>query len=167
MSTSSQSEVRDVGESKQEALRALLGSLAPDGKLALPEDADVSKLAEKLDELLASKGGLRGAQASIPRDAQGRPLNEEGLPIVEIVEPIANDPPVEPAPSNDIASSSVSRQAPLSPLPNWALSPAALAARRRERDRILDILEREEEEELARETAANRTVGNDVPPPQV
>ncbi|KAG8682199.1 hypothetical protein FRC09_016951, partial [Ceratobasidium sp. 395] len=167
MSTSSQSEVRDVEESKQEALRALLSSLVPDGKLALPEDADINKLAEKLDELLASKGGLRGAQASIARDDQGRPLNEEGLPIVEIVEPIANYLPAEPPSSNEIASSSVSRQAPLSPLPNWALSPAALAARRRERDRILDILEREEEEELAREAAANRIVGNDVPPPQV
>ncbi|KAG9128378.1 hypothetical protein FRC07_014791 [Ceratobasidium sp. 392] len=167
MSTSSQSEVRDVAESKQEALRALLNSVAPDGQMTLPKDADVIKLADKLDELLASKGGLLGAQANIARDDQGRPLNEEGLPIVEIVEPVTNDSIAVPPPSGNIASpSSVSQQAPLSPLPNWALSPTALAARRRERDRILDMLEREEEEELAREASANRAARKDVPAPK-
>ncbi|KAG9093279.1 hypothetical protein FRC06_011584 [Ceratobasidium sp. 370] len=156
MSTSFQSETPDVGLSKQEALRALLNSFVPDGQLALPNDANVSKLAERLDGLLASKGDLLGAQASIARDDQGRPLNEEGLPIIDIVEPVADDFLADPPPSL------VSSQAPWSPLPNWALSPAALAARRRERDRILDILEREEEEELVREADADRATRNEI-----
>lgn len=149
--------------------------------MSLPNDSDVSKLAEKLDELLASKGGLLGAQDGMVRDDQGRvrlhsdenecatdgycptqPLNEEGLPIMEIVEPVTNDSPADPPPR-----SSVSAQATLSPLPNWALSPAALAARRRERDQILDMLEREEQDELAREvvtaSSTNATTQVSVP----
>ncbi|KAF8599685.1 hypothetical protein BDV93DRAFT_295444 [Ceratobasidium sp. AG-I] len=155
MSTSAEPEVRDVAESKQEALRALLNSLAPNGEMTVPKDADIEKLAEKLDELLISKGGLLGAQSNILRDDQGRPLNEEGLPIMEIVEPVSNGPPGNSLPLSSFASSSIpaSEQAPLSPLPNWALSSEALAARRRERDRILDLLEQEEADELAREEA--------------
>ncbi|CAE6438993.1 unnamed protein product [Rhizoctonia solani] len=173
MSTTAQSEVRSMEGSKQEALKALLNSLMPNGQMALPDETNVDKLAEKLDELLASKGGL-DAYTNIPRDDQGRPLNEEGLPIMEIIEPVAdtNESSETRSPPVDIVSSStfVSGQAPLSPLPNWALSPAALAARRRERDRILDILEREEEAEFTREAAAthaptkrNSTVPQPVP----
>ncbi|CAE6435480.1 hypothetical protein ACGC1H_002887 [Rhizoctonia solani] len=173
MSTTAQGgEVHSMGASKQEALRALLNSLVPNGQMALPDDANVDKLTEKLDELLASKGGI-DAYTNIPRDDQGRPLNEEGLPIMEIMEPVANtneSSVARPSPM-DTASSSMSMlgQAPLSPLPNWALSPAALAARRRERDRILDILEREEEAEFARTAAAtheptNRSLDTVSPP---
>ncbi|KAJ1307447.1 hypothetical protein OPQ81_001548 [Rhizoctonia solani] len=159
MSTTKGGETRSIGTSKQEALRALINSLVPSGQMALPDDANVDKLAEKLDELLASKGGL-DAYTNIPRDDQGRPLNEEGLPIMDIIEPVSNtneSSATQPSPV-DIASSSIPMlgQAPLSPLPDWALSPAALAARRRERDRILDMLEREEEEEFAREAAASQ-----------
>jgi hypothetical protein len=39
--------------------------------MTIPDDANVNKLAEKLDELLASKGGL-DAYTNIPRDEQGR-----------------------------------------------------------------------------------------------
>jgi hypothetical protein len=53
------------------ALRALLNSLVPNGQMTLPDDADIDKLAENLDKLLASKGGL-DAYTSIPRDDQGR-----------------------------------------------------------------------------------------------
>ncbi|KAG8691434.1 hypothetical protein FRC08_010180 [Ceratobasidium sp. 394] len=60
------------GEAKEEALRELLNSFATDGEPVLPKDASVSKLAEKLDELLASKGGLLGVHASVARDDQGR-----------------------------------------------------------------------------------------------
>ncbi|CAE7098552.1 unnamed protein product [Rhizoctonia solani] len=77
---------------------------------------------------------------------------------MEIMEPVTNTNES----SLDITSSSLSvlGQAPLSPLPNWALSPAALAARRRERDRILDLLEQEEEAEFAREAAATHEPTN-------
>ncbi|CAE6436295.1 unnamed protein product [Rhizoctonia solani] len=164
MSTTAQGgETRSIGASKQEALRALLNSLVPNGQMAFPDDANVDKLAEKLDELLASKGGI-DAYTNIPRDDQGRPLNEEGLPIMEIIEPVANtnESSVAQPSSMDITSSSMSMlgQAPLSPLPNWALSLAALAARRRERDRILDMLEREEEAEYARAAAATHEPTN-------
>ncbi|CAE6470712.1 unnamed protein product [Rhizoctonia solani] len=175
MSTSTpEGEARSIAASKQEALRALFNSLVPNGQMTIPDDTNLDRLAEKLDELLASKGGL-DAYTNIPRDDQGRPLNEEGLPIMEIIEPITNANDSETQSSlADITSSStsVSGQPLLSPLPSWALSPAALAARRRERDRILDILEREEEEEFAREAGAavtyeptdrNSTVSHSVP----
>ncbi|CUA76024.1 hypothetical protein RSOLAG22IIIB_02030 [Rhizoctonia solani] len=162
MSTTTQgSETRSVEVNKQEALKALLNSLAPGGQITLPDDVNVGRLAEKLDELLSSKGGI-DAYANIPRDDQGRPLNEEGLPIMEIIEPIAttNESSVtQPSPITS-PSISMSGQTPLSPLPSWALSPAALAARRRERDRILDILEQEEEAEFAREAAATHEPTN-------
>ncbi|CEL55337.1 hypothetical protein RSOLAG1IB_01347 [Rhizoctonia solani AG-1 IB] len=154
--TTPEGEAHSIGVSKREALRALLNSLVPNGQMTIPDDTNVNKLAEKLDELLASKGGL-DAYTNIPRDEQGRPLNEEGLPIMEIIEPVSNvNESSATQPPADIASLSISAtgQAQLSPLPNWALSPAALAARRRERDRILDMLEREEEEEFAREAVA-------------
>ncbi|CAE6472226.1 unnamed protein product [Rhizoctonia solani] len=154
--TTPEGKARIVGASKQEALRALLNSLVSNGQMTISDDTNVDKLAEKLDELLASKGGL-DAYTNIPRDDQGRPLNEEGLPIMEIIEPVTNvnESSTTRPPPVDIASPSisVSGQTPLSPLPNWALSPAALAARRQERDRILDMLEREEEEEFALEAA--------------
>ncbi|KAH7341855.1 hypothetical protein B0J17DRAFT_276585 [Rhizoctonia solani] len=164
MSTAAEEgEVRSMGASKQEALRALLKSLVPNGQMTLPDDSNVDKLAEKLEELLASKGGLE-AYTNLPRDDQGRPLNEEGLPIMEIIEPVAdsNESSATGPPAVDTVSSliSVSGHAPLSPLPDWALSPAALAARRRERDRILDILEQEEEKEFAREAAATHESTN-------
>ncbi|CAE6427375.1 unnamed protein product [Rhizoctonia solani] len=164
MSTTAEGgEVRSMGASKQEALRALLKSLMPNGQMTLPDDVNVDKLAEKLEELLASKGGLE-AYTNLPRDDQGRPLNEEGLPIMEIIEPVAdtNESSATQPSAVDTVSPliSASGQAPLSPLPNWALSPAALAARRRERDRILDILEQEEEREFAREAAATHESTN-------
>jgi hypothetical protein len=73
---------------------------------------------------------------------------------MEIIEPVTNEL-ADHSSLVDVASPAVSviGQAPLFPLPNWALSPAALAARRQERDRILDILEQEEEEMFAREAA--------------
>lgn len=53
------------------ALRAILNYLVPNGEVTLPENADVEKLAERLDELLANKGGLN-AYMNVPRDDQGR-----------------------------------------------------------------------------------------------
>ncbi|KAF8754144.1 hypothetical protein RHS01_06249 [Rhizoctonia solani] len=143
MSTSTpEGEARSIAASKQEGkpgetdIESPVQFTRPDGQMTIPDDTNLDRLAEKLDELLARQE-TQSSLADIPS-----------------------------------SSTSVSGQPLLSPLPSWALSPAALAARRRERDRILDILEREEEEEFAREAGAavtyeptdrNSTVSHSVP----
>ena len=66
-------------------------------------------------------------------------MNEEGLPIIDIVEPV---PATGEGPSPYVGAIPPSNDPDLIPL--WALSPAEIARRRAERDRILDILEEEE-----------------------
>lgn len=67
-------------------------------------------------------------------------LNEEGLPIIEITEPIHGSEP-QPSPYLDVDA----------PIPTADLSSTEKERRRRERDRILDLLEEEEEMEQVRE----------------
>ncbi|KAI0362435.1 hypothetical protein OH77DRAFT_1416696 [Trametes cingulata] len=78
-----------------------------------------------------------------------RLVNEEGLPIVDIVEPV---------PANQELATSTPALSSGDPdlLPLWTLSPAEKARRRAERDRILDMLEEEERIERAKEEAEER-----------
>lgn len=64
-------------------------------------------------------------------------INEEGLPIVDINEPVTSaDITFRPDPDGHFDDPDL--------LPVWALSPAEQARRRAERERILDLLEEEE-----------------------
>ncbi|PCH37877.1 hypothetical protein WOLCODRAFT_22915 [Wolfiporia cocos MD-104 SS10] len=74
-------------------------------------------------------------------------LNEEGLPIIDIVEPVT-DEKTSSQPANVFDDPDL--------LPLWALSPAEKARRRAERERILDLLEAQESLEQEREEAAER-----------
>lgn len=74
-------------------------------------------------------------------------VNEEGLPIIDIVEPV----PANERPSSGNASTLDSDLIPL-----WALSPAEKTRRRVERDRILDTLEEEERAQREQEQEQER-----------
>lgn len=80
-------------------------------------------------------------------------LNEEGLPIIDIVEPVKDDV-ASPRPPAHVASPPIFDDPDL--LPHWALSPAEKARRKAERERILDLLEEEERVEQEREEQAAR-----------
>ncbi|KAJ7709611.1 hypothetical protein B0H17DRAFT_1028487 [Mycena rosella] len=129
---------QNLNDGSAQALQALLNSLTPDapveggGKLSA---AAVKKLSEKLKELVGDDVG-----APQNRNEEGQLLNEEGLPIIDITEPtqVADVPPLSLVPDEDI------------PIPISALPPSEQQLRRRERDRILDLLEEEEQAEQAK-----------------
>ena len=75
-------------------------------------------------------------------------LNEEGLPIIEINEPESSLATTTYPPSTTFDDSNV--------LPLWTLSPEEQVRRKRERERILDLLEEEERLETLREELSER-----------
>ncbi|KAI5124518.1 hypothetical protein M0805_003042 [Coniferiporia weirii] len=126
--------VRDLNESRKQALQALISSLAPKGSTGqtrLGED-HVGALSEKLYQLLGDSDG-----STEHRNEDGELLNEEGLPIVEISEPA--DYTTEPA----LSSEPLVPEHGLKPLSH--LSEQERLRLRARRDRILDMLEEEEE----------------------
>ncbi|KAJ6597200.1 hypothetical protein DFH09DRAFT_1133941 [Mycena vulgaris] len=126
--------IQNLNDGSAEALQALLNSLTPGsaveggGKLS---PAAVKKLSEKLKQLVGDEAG-----APQNRNEEGQLLNEEGLPIIDITEPI-QAPGLPPAPLFPEDA----------PIPIAALPVSEQERRRRERDRILDLLEEEEEAE--------------------
>ncbi|KAJ7047103.1 hypothetical protein C8F04DRAFT_1062683 [Mycena alexandri] len=131
--------VQNLGDGNAKALQALLQSLSPDlaaeGGGKLSADA-VQKLSAKLEQLVGNDIG-----EPQQRNEEGQLLNEEGLPIIDITEPLQVS-------ETQIDSVFLDENAP-SPLS--ALPPSEKERRERERDRILDLLEQEEEMEQARE----------------
>ncbi|KAK0228822.1 hypothetical protein IW262DRAFT_1353240 [Armillaria fumosa] len=136
---------RHLAEGGSEALRALFNAIEPGADKNLSQEA-LQRLSEKLTEFSgavdASK--LSGNSGGEPR------LNEEGLPIIDI-----NEPDLE------VGSSSNMHSAEPDLIPLSSLSPGELEVRRRERDRILDMLETEEEtlERKTNEVATERRRG--------
>ncbi|KAI0064446.1 hypothetical protein BV25DRAFT_237405 [Artomyces pyxidatus] len=115
-----------------QALQALLRSLSPNQAEAGSEISKehALKISQKLDELLG-EDAADGEQ----RNERGELLNEEGLPIIEISEPMAFD--VSP-----LTETPILEEPGLVPL--FHLSPAERARSRAKMDHILDILEEEE-----------------------
>ncbi|KAF7975835.1 hypothetical protein HWV62_8395 [Athelia sp. TMB] len=134
---------RDLSQSRDQALQALLGSLSSkDGS----SSADVArKLSEKLDELV---GGV--SDPGQPRNEQGELVNEEGLPIIDVTEPIIDDQ--INGVSGNLVTADASDLVPLASLPDLERD-----RRRIERDRILDMLENEEASENTRSESSLRT----------
>ncbi|KAJ7087767.1 hypothetical protein C8R44DRAFT_26785 [Mycena epipterygia] len=130
---------QNLADGSVQALQALLQSLAPDsaiegaGKLS---PTAVRKLSEKLTQLVGD-----GSGEPQNRNEEGQLLNEEGLPIIDITEPILvpDIPQASLIPEED------------APIRLETLPVSEQERRRRERDRILDLLEEEEEAEQARE----------------
>ncbi|KAF7793154.1 hypothetical protein EIP86_004263 [Pleurotus ostreatoroseus] len=120
------------------------GSQAIDGNLS---EQQVRKLSDKLEEVL---GNVPVDSDGAKRNEKGELVNEDGLPIIDINEPIdTND---AAAPNTDQLSNFDDPGL----LPLWTLSPAEKARRRAERDRILDVLEEEERLQQTREAEATR-----------
>jgi hypothetical protein len=144
------------------ALQALLTKLSPedtqDGKPMTPEQ--LAKISDKLGDLLGDAGAehrnQRGEVRSPPARQRfvshnGQLVNEEGLPIIEIAEPI---PAVAPSPAfAQLPSSTVVADAVLSQTP---LSPQARERERAELDAFFDLMEEEEAEEEARAAMRER-----------
>ncbi|KAJ7583001.1 hypothetical protein C8J56DRAFT_956275 [Mycena floridula] len=121
---------RNLNDEGPKAFQALLQSLAPELQNEpnmTPET--LQKLSGKMTELLgedAAKQLLSGAPIQPA-------LNEEGLPILEITEPVTG------------ADATVLRSDDLDLLPLKSLPVSERDRKRRERDRILDLLEAEEQ----------------------
>ncbi|KAJ7172200.1 hypothetical protein C8R46DRAFT_1085101 [Mycena filopes] len=131
-------QAQNLNEGNASALQALLQSLGP-GSAAegggLSAEA-VQKLSARLEQLVGD-----GAGESQERNEEGQLLNEEGLPIIDITEPLqVSETQHEPL--------FVDETPPIAPS---ALSAAERERRRRERERILDLLEQEEETAQAKE----------------
>ncbi|KAI8989717.1 hypothetical protein BD414DRAFT_438892 [Trametes punicea] len=134
---------QSMSESRAQVLQALLNSLSPgaqadEGGKLNPDQ--VRKISDKLGEILGED-----AMPDIGRrNEKGELVNEEGLPIVDIVEPVSGESSSGPsgfaAPFGDTDL-----------IPLWKLSPEERARRRAWRDRILDLLEEEEQKEEAKE----------------
>ncbi|KAJ6463829.1 hypothetical protein C8R47DRAFT_1057632 [Mycena vitilis] len=130
---------QNLSDGSAQALQALLHSLSPDsaaegGKLS---SAAVQKLSAKLAELV----GDDDVGEPQHRNEQGQLLNEDGLPIIEITEPVHVS---ETQPASQFVDEDP-------PIPAAALPVAEQERRRRERDRILDLLEEEEHMEEVRQ----------------
>ncbi|KAI0780643.1 hypothetical protein BD413DRAFT_498876 [Trametes elegans] len=149
-SSSATGSATSLSESRAQALQALLHSLSPgaqahDGGKLNPDQ--VRRISDKLGEIL----GEDAMPDADRRNEKGELVNEEGLPIVDIVEPVPANQDAEapiPVPGSPFGDTSA--------LPLWTLSPAEKARRRAERDRILDMLEEEEQIEQEKEEAEER-----------
>ncbi|KAJ3558498.1 hypothetical protein NM688_g892 [Phlebia brevispora] len=143
---------KDLNDGKAEALHALLNSLSPGSAVSQSGEDKLSaeqvrKLSDKLEEIIglgtASGDGTR-------RNEKGELVNEEGLPIIDINEPLRPD---EEAADN---TDQLGNFDDPGVLPLWTLSSAEKARRKAECDRILDTLEEEERLEETREAEAAR-----------
>ncbi|KAI6022744.1 hypothetical protein EDC04DRAFT_2728083 [Pisolithus marmoratus] len=123
--------VKDLSSSRTAALQALLSSFrqatGEDRSAPGPTQDELQKLSAKIEEILGD--------GSPQRDSQGGLLNDEGLPVVEITEPVP--------PSAEVQDGLPFTQEP-DLIPLHVLPPSERERRRRERDRIFDILEEEE-----------------------
>ncbi|EJD05924.1 uncharacterized protein FOMMEDRAFT_153270 [Fomitiporia mediterranea MF3/22] len=121
-----------------ETLQALISSLTPNG---LPDDKKLSEeqvnaLSDRLNQFLGPIEEGPGVQ----RNEKGQLLNEEGLPIIDISEPLEN----VAGPSHSYKPFQSEHDPP--PLSSW--SEVERAQWRVERDRIAEMLEEEEQREL-------------------
>ncbi|CAA7271467.1 unnamed protein product [Cyclocybe aegerita] len=133
--------MQNLDEAHQESLQALVKSIAPELANSSNGNGDiVDKLADKLKELVGEEGIEKLKQK---RNERGELVNEEGLPIIEITEPM----------DGRKSFSSVSLPTPITVeplLPVFTLDSSVQARLREKRHRILDMLEEEERQaELA------------------
>ncbi|KIL00916.1 glycosyltransferase family 22 protein [Paxillus rubicundulus Ve08.2h10] len=125
----------DLSTSRALALQSLLSSLGRatgDSSLGTKLSPDqLQNLSNKFEEIL----GDGADQGQMQRISQGQLLNEEGLPVIDISEPILQD-------SETSITSTIAPEPDYIPMCILPLSERE--RRRRERDRILDLFEEEE-----------------------
>ncbi|KAF9469337.1 hypothetical protein BDZ94DRAFT_1303822 [Collybia nuda] len=133
--------LKDLNESSSQAIQALLDSIAPESVAGNGTKADaVKKLTEKLEELVGEDAMKEFNQG---RNERGELVNEEGLPIIEITEPLTN------ASERGTGNSLLAEEEQLIQIETFP--PPVRERWKQERDRILDILEEEEREEQKKE----------------
>ncbi|KAF8954610.1 hypothetical protein BDZ97DRAFT_1942325 [Flammula alnicola] len=134
-----QGNLQNLADGSQESLRALIQAIVPEaatgsnGKLS---GDVVNKLTERLSELVGP-GAVQDFKES--RNERGELVNEEGLPVIDINEPV------------DVSrlqnSGSMPTPVTVEPLIPLAFLPASARETLRERrNRILDLLEEQERE---------------------
>ncbi|KAI9451330.1 hypothetical protein BJY52DRAFT_1298614 [Lactarius psammicola] len=153
MASDPQGSTKNLSDSRAEALQALVSSLTPGGASSADtlSKEDVSKLSEKFKELL---GGVDLPEGAMQRNERGEPLNEEGLPIIEITEPMESVP--GPAPGPTAATAPIVDAEDTSFVPMYQLPPAERARNKAQMNRLLDMLEEEERLEEERNEARDR-----------
>ncbi|KAF8163573.1 hypothetical protein B0H34DRAFT_328733 [Crassisporium funariophilum] len=141
----SDAKLETLAEGSQKSLRNLLSNaIAPEGTSSSNGKLSgnvVDKLAEKLSELLGPEA-VQGLKQG--RNERGELVNEEGLPIIDITEPVDIEKP----------QSTASLPTPVSVEPLIPLATLPTSAQQRLRDqrnRILDLLEAEEDKANALE----------------
>ncbi|KAF8350490.1 hypothetical protein F5887DRAFT_1278690 [Amanita rubescens] len=139
----SKGQAQDLKKSSSQALLGLLRSIAPD---VIPEDErklneeDIKRVNERLIELL---GKDAVEQQHLDKGARAELVNKDGLPIIEISEP------VEDVDSLEAGITSIAQEDQLIPLASLPMTQRERL--RQERERILDMLEEEERLEEQRE----------------
>ncbi|KAF9036641.1 hypothetical protein BJ165DRAFT_1504853 [Panaeolus papilionaceus] len=141
--------LKDLSQGGKESLRALIQAIAPETKDGGGDT--LNRLTEKLSELV---GAEAEEEFKHQRNERGELVNEEGLPIIEITEPIDNEP-------RRRLSASLPPPVTVEPLIKLSsLSEVAQARLKEQRNRILDLLEEEEqqleEQEKKREEQTRR-----------
>ncbi|THH16483.1 hypothetical protein EW146_g4160 [Bondarzewia mesenterica] len=134
---------QNLGDGRAQALQALLNSVSPNTAGEANNDRKISreqaeKLSEKLSELLDDAESSSGPTEH--RNERGELLNEEGLPIIDIAEPV---PESEAAISHRLSASPEAQDIALSS----NFSGDERAQSRAEMNRMLDLLEDEENRE--------------------
>ncbi|THH09350.1 hypothetical protein EW145_g2080 [Phellinidium pouzarii] len=144
---------RDYNESRKEALQALLSSLAPGAHTKGREnfsEEQIGALTEEIGLMLGETGGSRSAGR---KDEGSELLNEEGLPIIDITEPISEaTKPFQPSKAFVAEPDHV----PLSALPEQERQTL-----RAQRDHVLDMLEEEEKREAEKAVERERRQGKE------
>ncbi|KAG9318561.1 Alg9-like mannosyltransferase family-domain-containing protein [Chiua virens] len=129
---------REEGGNPAVALQGLLHSLGRTNDEGAPLSTDqVQRLSEKINEILGDVEDRGQTPGALP----SKLLNEEGLPIIDISEPVNDSQPVISFPIQNQEL-----------IPFSLMSPEEKERRRRERDRILDLLEEEERLQQLQET---------------
>ncbi|KAH7889563.1 hypothetical protein F5I97DRAFT_1845286 [Phlebopus sp. FC_14] len=119
--------VKDVSSSRTEALQGLLHSLG----IGATSPEQLQNLSDKIQQILGDSSGISG-DGEVQQDENGQLLNADGLPIIDISEPISDEERLHPSVQE------------LDTTPPSSLPPSERERWRHERDRILDLLEEEE-----------------------
>ncbi|KAJ3576873.1 hypothetical protein NP233_g104 [Leucocoprinus birnbaumii] len=145
---SARGSTHNLGQGSQEgkSFRALINSIAPgtaeEGNGKFSREA-VEKLSEKLNDLVGDEA-IKDYEHR--RNERGELVNEDGLPIIDISEPLPH--------SEEDDSQQPQQQSNIQDVPLIRLSSLPSVAKeklRQQRDRILDALEEEERQEEERQ----------------
>ncbi|KAL5490394.1 hypothetical protein ACEPAI_5227 [Sanghuangporus weigelae] len=141
MSDSKNVAAKNLSDSRKQALQALISSLTPNDlsqeKRLSEEQVDV--LSERLNHIL---GNVEDGP-EVRRNGKGEILNEEGLPIIDVTEPLGDESHTFQSPEAFLSEHD--------PPPLSTMSERDREQIRIRRDRILDILEEEERRESERD----------------